>query len=820
MKKIVWLIIGLCWFSEAVFADTHGKSTIKGVVTDAETSEPLPGATVMIQETMLGAASDLDGYYEIQRVPSGSFVIRISAIGYKNIKKRISIGDGETLELNFSLKQGSVTGSEVVVSASRYEQNKVETPITTSVISEEAIVALPTPQLDHTLETVPGVDMVRSGGYGSSTVQIRGSNTYSGGGLGTRVLMLYDGFPLNSPDAGSLYWSMLSMNAIERIEVVKGNASSLYGMGAMGGVISATAALPKEFTFKARFQNGFYDKPASNETNTSVYPGGSTPYFYSAEIQHGNKINNLRYNLVYSHSDDDGYRQSAQMESDDIKIKARYDLNGSNYLQLTSMLTFVTGGIPYPWQNRYNALAADAQNYTFDDDVKDNSVQLIGLTHVATLSNSASLESKLYFNRSYWLIKYYPEKNSAFDKTNATGEVIDNYQRYLAGDRRPYDPDDPSTYNDSDARRYGGSIQFNLFSGGHRIVAGTDFRYDDVTSTIYKNNSGYGVGIFAQDDFQASDKIRISFGARFDVDHIDRTSITYKNYLDQTGIDENYQSIYSYKTESIKYKTLWQFSPRVAATYLLDEETSIRASLGRSMRAPTLAERFVTDAGFFKGIPNGELDAERMTGAEIGMFKSFSRYFSFDISAYWNEYQDLIESENVNPDAVSTDIGSVIFQFRNVSRARIIGLELSLTSQPIETLHLQFGYNYMNAKDVSSDSDRRLGGNLNPEDGKDWLSYRPEHTFNFNTTYHIGNVILNYSGRFVSEIKSVRMYANEEGTDYPGGFFVMNAGAKYDVMDGVVLTAAVRNLGNVQYEELEHYRAPGRSFHFGVEYQY
>ncbi|NTW48884.1 MAG: TonB-dependent receptor [Chlorobiales bacterium] len=815
MNKVVLLISLLFLLPGLGLADTGGSATIKGLVKDASTSEPLPGATVMIQEMTLGAASDLDGNYTIRHVPAGSFVVKFSAVGYKGVQRKIEVRDNEVLELNINLSQGSIMGSEVVISASRYEQNKVELPITTSVVSMQAIEAQPVRQLDQVLETVPGVDMVRSGGFGSSTVQIRGSNTFSGGGLGTRVLLLYDGYPLNSPDAGSLYWSMISMNAIERIEIVKNSGSALYGAGAMGGVISAIAALPSEFTFKARFQNGIYDPPSNSETNTSVYPGSKTLYFYNAEIEHGNKIGDLRYNLVYSHSNDDGYRAAAEMTSNDIKFKARYDFTGTQYLQLTGMLSYVTGGIPYPWYDRQNALA-NPVDFKFDDDIKDNTMQMVGLTHVATLSNTVSLESKLYLNRSYWLIKYYPKYSSVYDKTDSQGNVIDNFQRYLSGDRHVYDPNDPSTYNDSDARRYGGGSQINIFSGGHRLIAGVDARYDDVISTMYHNNTAYGIGAFVQDDFNVTDKLRLSFGARFDMDHIDRSSITYKNYLNVTGVDANYQPVYEQKTTDITYQTLSQFSPRAAATYMFDAETSIRASVGRSMRAPTLAERFVTDAGFFKGIPNGELKAERLTSAEIGVFKSFSRYFSLDVSAYWNEYNDLIESENVNPD----QYGDIVFQFKNVSKARILGVEISLNSQPIDELTVQVGYNFMDAKDISSNSDRRLGGNLNPTDGKDWLSYRPQHNFNFNASFTYSGLFLNYSGRYVSEIKSVRMYANPLGTDYPGNFFVMNAGAKYTVFTGLNLTAAVRNIGNVQYEELEHYRAPGRSFHFGFEYAY
>jgi len=823
MRRVhTFLVLILVLLPSIVFGNTgKGNSVIKGIVKDANTNEALIGATVIIQETTLGAVSGLDGDFIIKNVPAGKHTLRFSAIGYKNITKIVETSPNNTEVVNVSLTQGSIMGSEIVVSASRYEQKKAEVPITTSILNLKTLNAEPIKQLDQILETVPGVDLVRSGGYGSSSVQIRGSNSFAGGGLGTRVLLLYDGYPLNSPDAGSVYWSMVSMDAVERIEVVKGSSSALYGAGAMGGVVQAVAALPKEFTLKAKFTNGFYDTPPKDEVNTEIYPGDKTPYFYKAEVSHSNVLGNLAYNIMYAHAKDDGYRQSAQMESDDIKLKARYTLSGNQYLQLTGVLTYVTGGIPYPWRNEYNALADPiAGNYQYDD-LKDNSMQMFGLKHVWTISNTSSLESRIFFNRAAFLIMYYPEYNSAFDVKDGSGNVIGNYQQYSAGKRSVYDPDDPSTYNDSDARRYGGGIQFNWFSHGHRLTTGFDVQYDDVTSTMYYDNTAQAFGLFAQDDFKLSEKIRLSFGARFDLDHVDRSEITYTDFLNPTGVDPvTYEPLYSEKTGSIKYQTLSQFSPRAAVTYLLNAETSFRASFGQSMRAPTLAERFVTEAGFFRGLPNTELKAERMTSLEIGMFKSFGRYFSIDLSTYYNLYKDLIESENVNEDALASDVSSIIFQYKNVSKARIIGFEASLNAQPIDDLNLTFGYNYMNAKDISSNSDRRLGGNLNPEEDKDWLSYRPEHAFNFRASYSFNKADISFTGRYISRIKTVRMYANPDGTEYPGNFFVMNTSAKYNVFDVVTLSAAIKNIGNVQYEELEHYRAPGRSFHFGIEYAY
>jgi iron complex outermembrane receptor protein len=179
------------------------------------------------------------------------------------------------------------------------------------------------------------------------------------------------------------------------------------------------------------------------------------------------------------------------------------------------------------------------------------------------------------------------------------------------------------------------------------------------------------------------------------------------------------------------------------------------------------------------------------------------------------------------------DISSSVFQFFNVASANIRGIETTITSQPFEQLQVQVNYNWMRA--IGSMPDNVLGGNRNPAKYKNWLPYRPEHNLSFRAELAFENLAigslrapeflsglrLNYSGRYVSRINAVRIAANSEGIDYPGNFFVMNAGFRWQFFDNrFAAVGMVMNLMNTQYEELELYRAPGRSFNIGVEFNY
>lgn len=835
----------LCAQTEA--SDDERVGRLKGVVRDSEKNEPIVGATVLLSHTKIGARADEMGRFEIASIPAGVYEVRISAVGYKPRLRQVEIKGGQTAIMEVHLVATGVSGEEIVVSATRYEQNLVELPVTTSVVPAAQIAAQAIPSLDRVLETVPGVDVTRSGGLGASNLQIRGSQGFTGGGLSTRVMMLYDGFPMNSADAGSVNWQAIIASNLARLEVVKGASSSLYGSAAMGGVINAISLVPSELTIRARIMNGFYDNPPPG---VNRFPGINRPMFSSSLLMIGDQVGNLSYNLTYLRNRDEGYREAGDINTDDVKLTLRYNLGETQYLQLNAIGNWSNGGIAYQWSNRANALGTppgpvykangdpllDANGnqiygqFFLGDDKKVTTDQLFGLTYMNMLNAATTWETKLYFSRSTFVIKYYPVEKPEFQQFDAQGRYLGNYQKYSFGRviRRPYDPNDPTTYNDSDARRYGGRTSLYWMRDKHKLTAGIEFNLNDVRSTIYTTTSDLNLGVFAQDEIALTDKLKVTAGARLDWNRVNQDKVT---YIDQLVNVQEGRIVY--RTEDIVTRSLWQLSPKIAVNYMFNEEFSMRASVGRSFRAPSIGERFVTQAGFFLGNPNSALDAERLTSYEVGLYKSFSRYFTIDVAGYVNHYDNLIESTNINANASALDISSSVFQFLNIANANIKGVELSLASQPFEQLQLQLNYNWM--RPIGSLPDNVLGGNKNPARYKNWLPYRPEHNLSFRAELAFENLALgsirapaflsglslNYSGRYVSRINAVRIAANSEGIDYPGDFFVMNAGFRWRFFnDRFAAIGMIQNLTNAQYEELELYRMPGRTFNVGFEFNY
>ena len=323
--------------------------------------------------------------------------------------------------------------------------------------------------------------------------------------------------------------------------------------------------------------------------------------------------------------------------------------------------------------------------------------------------------------------------------------------------------------------------------------------------------------MFLQDEWKITDKLTSLLSLRYDWSGIDAKQITYIDYASPTLIGHLYSpfgppvNIYpAPTTATIQNPSVDAFSPRLALNYKALDDLAFRASWGMSFRAPSLYERFIRSAGPYLGNPNPALDKESMTAYEVGMFKQFGDKVSFDIAGFLNDYNDLIES------VIAADNS---FQYKNITKARIWGIETSLNYRPSSEWTLNAAYTYMNAKNRSYVSNGVDIQRLNPD--PTWLAYRPEHTASASATWKpTSKLALNLNGRYISQYKSVSAHANATSTNYPGDFIVLNTGMKYQAGDTVSLSLLCRNIGNVQYEEAEWFRAPGRSYVAGVDFTF
>ncbi len=202
--------------------------TISGVITDAQTDELLPGVNVKIQESGKGVASDLDGRYQLE-VPVSS-TVEFSFVGYKN-QQIVITKEGV---YNIALEAGGIDLNPVVISANRQQQKLLDAPASITSIQPKTLENQVNTSPTDVLKDVAGVDVVKNG-LQNSTVVIRGFN----GAFSAATLTLVDNRIAGIASLRSNSYQMIPVTEddIERIEVLRGPASALYGPNSASGVV-------------------------------------------------------------------------------------------------------------------------------------------------------------------------------------------------------------------------------------------------------------------------------------------------------------------------------------------------------------------------------------------------------------------------------------------------------------------------------------------------------------------------------------------------------------------------------------------------------
>ncbi|MCI0750824.1 MAG: carboxypeptidase-like regulatory domain-containing protein, partial [Flammeovirgaceae bacterium] len=210
------------------------QNTITGKVTDADDQKPLPGAYVFIPDLKKMSVTDLEGNYQIQDLPKGKFLVEFKFIGYNTIIETITV-DGFT-EANVSLT-GSVTElQELVVTGISHSSELHTNPIPVVTIDQQFLTESSSTNLIESISMKNGIAAISTGVAISKPV-IRG--------LGyNRVITLFDGVRQEGQQWGDEHGIEIDEFSVERIEIVKGAGSLMYGSDGLGGVINFLPSAP------------------------------------------------------------------------------------------------------------------------------------------------------------------------------------------------------------------------------------------------------------------------------------------------------------------------------------------------------------------------------------------------------------------------------------------------------------------------------------------------------------------------------------------------------------------------------------------------
>ena len=474
---------------------------------------------------------------------------------------------------------------EVVVSATRTEMDVKDSPASIVIINRQQIEDRKANNLMDVLRDVPGVQFSRSGSVSSNgSVRIRGSES-------DHVLILIDGKRMSTDPSfyNTRELERIRMDDVERVEVVKGPASVLYGSSAMGGVINVITRKPVKDSAEVYLNHKRLEGYGALQTNIGTYiqakKRGSFSWILSAARNYTNDL-----------SFEENKQEYPSGSEIPVNFKGIWDINENNKIQLD----FRYSQEKLSQEMYYkNPSYASMQTY-YENDIRKLDY---GLDYTG---KSEKTNWQIRISRSEWKKDqdsyYWGTRNwKVFNITRSGADTIEGLISHSVSDKHLV------TFGGEYVKEWIGSTQLG-------VGAETSKTYvRNGKSLVYGERERQNYSLYLQDEWTPSEKWLIIPAAR--IEHSD-----------------------SFGTE---------FVPKIGATYFVKPDFRIKASAGKGYRIPTILELYRQNAsGSMVGNPN--LEPETSKSYEIGFEKDWEKHTA-RIAFYRSEVRDLIISKQVNP---------------------------------------------------------------------------------------------------------------------------------------------------------------------------
>ena len=469
MKKfyLLFLLLGISFAQDFKFL---------GTILDIETKEPIIDANIVFIENDFGAASDINGNFSITNLNKQKYEILVSAIGYRDIKTTINLASQDNFI--FELIPEAVLTSALNV-VGRFPSKHL--PYFTQNISSEKISDNNYQTMSELFRNIGGVDVQTAHDNGrNANFSIRGSSDYKPGGYNNRVLVLLDGFQISMPYSGSIDWNAMPLDFLDRVEVVKGPVSSLYGQNSMGGIINLVTKNYSDEFYNMKATVGSYDLKDLNLTMSNV-------------------TDNISYTALLQHKKGNGHRFNAQYEQNNFYTKI---FNKKQDLSVSLIANKSINGQP-------GFFVEDRPSLTSYRISNRDSVYL-QLFKKQTLDANNNIVYSLSMNHFY---------TNYFDREDTPLEEIQ----------------EQTFYNDTSLNLR--AEYQKLISTKSYLIFGSDIILEQSDISIYRNIyddlKQVTGGFFVQNRIQLSERILLGLGFRFDYRNVDRgDEFSYKSFSD------------------------------------------------------------------------------------------------------------------------------------------------------------------------------------------------------------------------------------------------------------------------------------------------
>ncbi|AXX85578.1 TonB-dependent receptor domain-containing protein [Aliarcobacter skirrowii] len=740
---------------------------------------------------------------------------------------------GVALNANETTKLDSV---QVVTSASGYEQKITDAPASISVITQEDLQSKPYANLLDAVKDIEGVDI-------GETTDKSGQGTVSIRGMGADyTLVLIDGKKQNNngdiyPNGfgGLQFANIPPLSMIERIEVIRGPMSTLYGADAMGGVINIiTKKISNEWTGSISHSRTFQSKSYWGDKDTtdfaimgpiikdklgislrgSFYDNEkSNPQWAKDSFNNNGAIedsskDNSSFGGNGKTMDNQNWTFGTGLTftpNENHTIKANFDIAKQKYDNSSgsvgtvdsreSLLYFDNKGSLSPRVGYAETQRMQREQYSLDWEADwDLGKSTVGVHHIKSenLGRSLPLDAaerirmtELYTNEG---AIYDPSKNSW---TKAGGISYDDLN---AADQAFIDSLLPRPTRKLESKNTTFNAKYELPLESHFIVVGAEYLKAELTDGVFGMDKGlsnqskeyYQLGLFAEDSWNIVDPLTLTLGARYDKHEDFGNHVSPRAYLTYVATPN------------------WTFKGGIATGYKTPKTTDLQEGIvgfGGQGTSPMI------------GNPN--LKPEKSVSYEIAAYYEHENKHNFNITLFQNDFKDKIESSNNLKGSAGSEWASLgyadLTQNQNVGEATIKGVELTGKYFILDNLSLKANWTYMDSEIKSND----------PSTNKKPLTSSPEQMYNVTLDWKLNNkfnTYLQYSGeidRFNTRYKEGNEYKDLYYKDYS----IMNLGASYKQSKNMTFNARINNLLDKNFMEYKAVaKGSGRTPYYYSQY--
>ncbi len=743
----LFLVLGAYLHAQAV-------ASIIGRVLDPD-GRPVAGATLVLDGPLAAPqsfSSDADGRFQVPVRSAGRFRLTAVAPGLAAPAAVVDVTEGRDATLDLHLRLAAVD-ERLTVTATQIEAPLSRVPDSTTVVSGTDIATRQQFAMSQVLRSVPGLTVQQSGGPGTvSSLFVRGSES-------DQTLVLIDGIRANA-FGGGIDLSQLPLADVDRIEVVRGPQSAIYGADAIGGVVQLFTRQGGTPTILGEFETG-----SREMLRTRASTIGSSGAF--------------RWNLGGDYYEDAGYTGLASngetVSNDDAQIEQvatvlgwRHGASGAD-LQGTVRYVDTERGTPGPF-------GSDPADRFFGVDRTSRNLTTRVSGGVRWLQPwfgpSSRVRQRVEFDAADYDLTYLtPSSPPPFDRSE--GETKRQHVRVQ------------TDVAASAAIGVTGGVEWLGEQGGSTyIVSGTGGLPTDVERSV--------LGLFGEARWNPVDRFSVSAGVRGERIH--------------RGAFPGDPLAFTPRPD-FPAETITSVNPKVAATYRVAGDSStgtttrLHGAIGTGIRPPDAFEMAFTD--------NSGLKPERSRSADIGVEQVLADgRVQFDATAFFNRFDDLIISVG------RSFAGSSRWRTDNISNARAQGFELSGAWRPILPLDLKATYTFTDTEILAVDDASTAPP---PYAVGDPLLRRPRNQGSLDAI-----VTLPRWSAFAQLMVRGQTLDAEPAFGPSGGLYdndgyaVANVGASWQALRWVSVQGRILNLFDTSYEEILGYPSPGRTAVVGV----